>query len=189
MTYNPESRIPNPESNLLKSIAIYCGSASGTKPIYAETAKQLGTWLGEKKINMIYGGGNIGLMGITADACMAAGGHVTGVCPGFLIEREVGHHTLNNLIVVDDMHQRKLKMFDLSDAFIILPGGIGTLDEFFEILTWKQLGRHNKPIYIINVEGFYNPLLEMVKHTVEHGFLAAGNLELFEVVERVDDIV
>jgi len=172
----------------IKSICIYCGSSPGTKPIYAETAKKLGTWLGENNINMIYGGGNIGLMGITADACMQVGGHVTGICPTFLIEREVGHHELNNLIVVDDMHQRKLKMFDLSDAFIILPGGIGTLDEFFEILTWKQLGRHEKPIYIMNVDGFYNPLLEMMKHMVEHGFLAEGNLGLFEVLEGLQEL-
>lgn len=173
----------------IKSIAVYCGSSSGTKTIYAETANKLGTWLGENNINMIYGGGNIGLMGITADACLQAGGHVTGVCPGFLIEREVGHHALNDLIVVDDMHQRKIKMFDLSDAFIILPGGIGTLDEFFEILTWKQLGRHEKPIYIFNVDGFYIPLLTTMKYMVEQGFLPAGNMDLFEVVEGVESFL
>ncbi|MDZ4757349.1 MAG: TIGR00730 family Rossman fold protein [Bacteroidota bacterium] len=173
----------------IKSLAVYCGSSSGTKTIYSETAHQLGTLLGQNKINMIYGGGNIGLMGITADACIAAGGHVTGVCPGFLIEREVGHHALDDLIVVNNMHERKIKMFELADAFAILPGGIGTLDEFFEILTWKQLGQHDKPIYIINVDRFYDPLLTMMQHMVTQGYLAEKNLELYEVVDGVENIM
>lgn len=173
----------------INSVAIYCGSSPGTDPEYISKAKQLGKYLGLNQITMVYGGGNIGLMGATADACLEVDGKVIGVCPTFLLDREVGHHEVTELIVVEHMHDRKIKMFDLSDAFIILPGGIGTLDEFFEVLTWKQLNQHNKEIIIYNMNQFYNPMFQMIEHMISNGFLKAENKNLYISIESLEDLI
>ena len=159
----------------IKSIAIFCGSSTGTNTAYEAKAKALGTYLGSNNYHLIYGGGNIGLMGAIANAALAAGGKVTGVLPHFLNRKEVGHVALSKLILVDSMHERKQKIEQLSDAFIAMPGGFGTLEEVSEMLTWAQLGLHKKPIGIYNINGFYNPFLSQLDVMVEEGFLKAQN--------------
>ncbi len=138
---------------------------------------------------MIYGGGHIGLMGICADAALDAGGEVIGVIPVHLHDIEVGHRGLTELHVTPDMHTRKFKMFELSDAFAVLPGGLGTLDEAFEIITWRQLGLHGKPIVVVNIAGYWSPLLAMIDHIVATGFAASDNRELFTTVDSVAAVV
>ncbi len=139
-------------------------------------------------MRLIFGGGNIGLMGALADAALAAGGSVTGVIPDRLKNREVAHPDLTELIVVDSMHERKLRMFQLADAFVVLAGGLGTLDETFEIITWRQLGLHDKPIVLVDEAGYWTPLLCLIDHVVASGFAGRGVARLFTVVERVDDV-
>lgn len=138
---------------------------------------------------MVYGGGRIGLMGLMADAALASGGRVTGVIPAHLHDREVGHAGLSELVVVDSMHERKRRMFEMSDAFAVLPGGLGTLDETIEILTWKQLSLHDKPIVIVDVAGYWAPLLDLIEHAVSSGFAARSALHLYRVVGRVEDFL
>lgn len=157
----------------MKAVCVYCGSNAGNRPVYAERAAALGTRLGREKIALVYGGGNVGLMGILADATLAAGGGVIGVMPEQLVGWEVAHQGLTRLEVVANMHERKARMFDLSDAFIALPGGFGTLDEMFEMLTWRQLGLGDKPCAFLDVDGFYAPLLAMMDRMVEERFLHA----------------
>ena len=159
----------------IKSIAVFCGSSSGKSPLYEEKANQLGRYLGTNHYHLVYGGGNIGLMGIVANAALAAGGDVTGVLPHFLNKKEVGHVELSNLILVDSMHERKQKIEQLSDAFIAMPGGFGTLEEVCEMLTWAQLGLHQKPIGLYNINGFYDPLLSQLDQMVVEGFLKKQN--------------
>lgn len=161
--------------SIIKSIAVFCGSSSSSNPIYEEKAKELGTYMGANKYHLIYGGGNIGLMGIIANAALAAGGEVTGVLPHFLNKKEVGHVELSNLILVDSMHKRKQKIEELSDAFIGMPGGFGTLEEVSEMLTWAQLGLHQKPIGLYNINGFYNALFLQMDTMVSEGFLKPEN--------------
>ena len=161
----------------MKSIAVFCGSMSGTRASYTEAAKALGQLLAELDITLIYGGGKVGLMGIIADAVMAQGGKVVGVIPEKLMNMEVGHQDITELVVVKDMHERKAMMNDLSDGFVCLPGGIGTLEEIFEVFTWSRIGYHNKPCGIFNVEGFYDPLDQLLNHTVDEGFLSSENKE------------
>lgn len=155
----------------MKSICVYCGSSLGVKPAYADAARLLAAEMVKNDIALIYGGGNIGLMGIIADEVMRLGGEVTGIIPDALMSKEVGHHGLSRLHVVKDMHARKALMAELSDGFIAMPGGIGTLEELFEAYTWLQLGLHDKPIGLLNVDGFYDGLLGFLQHTVEQGFL------------------
>ena len=159
----------------MRSICVFCGSRPGAKPAYRAAAEALGQLLAERGIELIYGGGNIGLMGIVADACLAAGGKVVGVIPRALLEWEVGHEGLTRLEVVDSMHTRKARMAELADGFIALPGGLGTFEELFEILTWAQLGFHNKPIGLLNVDGYYLPLVQMMERGVAEGFMKAEN--------------
>lgn len=159
----------------IKSIAIFCGSSTGSNPNYEAKAKALGTYLGKNNYHLVYGGGNIGLMGAIANAALEAGGEVTGVLPHFLNRKEVGHVDLSKLILVDSMHERKQKIEQLSDAFIAMPGGFGTLEEVSEMLTWAQLGLHQKPIGLYNINGFYNPLLSQLDLMVNEGFLKAQN--------------
>ena len=159
-------------------ICIFCGSKSGRNPAYQQAAIQLGSLIAEKGYELVYGGGNVGLMGVIAGACLNQGGHVIGVIPETLIHREVegtkvGHDRLSRLEVVDTMHERKARMAELSDAFIALPGGIGTLEELFEIYTWSQLEFHQKPIGLLNTECFFNPLIQLLDHMVQESFLAA----------------
>ena len=155
----------------MRTVCVYCGSNAGSKPAYAQRAMALGNRLAKEGLALVYGGGNVGLMGIVADAVLEAGGEVIGVIPGQLVEWEVAHRGLTRLEVVDNMHERKARMFDLSDGFVALPGGFGTLDEMFEMLTWRQLGIGDKPCAFLDVEGFYAPLVGMLDRMVEERFL------------------
>ena len=157
----------------MRSICIYCGSNTGSNPIYAERATALGTRLAQQGLAVVYGGGNVGLMGVVADAALAAGGEVIGVIPEQLVGWEVAHTGLTRLEVVANMHERKARMFDLSDGFVALPGGFGTLDEMFEMLTWRQLGIGDKPCAFLDVQGFFEPLVAMMDRMVEERFLHA----------------
>lgn len=155
----------------MKSVCVYCGSNSGSKPIYTERAIALGTRLAKDGVTLVYGGGNVGLMGVVADSVLAAGGEVVGVIPEQLVNWEVAHKDITRLEVVGSMHERKARMFDLSDGFIALPGGFGTLDEMFEMLTWRQLGIGDKPCAFLDVDGFYTPLMGMLDRMVAERFL------------------
>jgi uncharacterized protein (TIGR00730 family) len=157
----------------MKSICVYCGSNAGNKPIYAERAQALGARIAAEGLQLVYGGGNVGLMGIVADAVLANGGEVIGVIPEQLVQWEVAHKGVTRLEVVANMHERKARMFDLADAFVALPGGFGTLDEMFEMLTWRQLGLGKKPCAFLDVDGFYAPLIGMIDRMVEERFLHA----------------
>ncbi|RMH91171.1 TIGR00730 family Rossman fold protein [Lysobacter pythonis] len=155
----------------MKTVCVYCGSNTGARPAYAEAARILGTRLAREGKALVYGGGNIGLMGVVADAALAAGGEVIGIIPRQLLDMEVAHLGLTRLDVVDSMHTRKMRMFEASDAFIALPGGFGTLDEMFEMLTWRQLGLGRKPCAFLDVEDFWRPLLAMMDTMVAERFL------------------
>jgi uncharacterized protein (TIGR00730 family) len=155
----------------ISSLCVFAGANFGAKPEYRAAAEALGTLLAQSKIRCVYGAGNVGLMGTLADACLNAGGEVIGVIPQSLVRHEVAHLGLTKLHIVDSMHQRKAMMADLSDAFLALPGGLGTFEELFEVWTWSQLGIHGKPLGLLNVADYYNPLIAMVKHGVEEGFL------------------
>lgn len=164
----------------MKSICVFCGSNAGNQPIYRSEAEKLGRLLAARGIELVYGGGNVGLMGAVADACLEAGGTVVGVIPQALMGKEVAgrpvdHRTLTRLEVVDSMHTRKARMAELAEGFIALPGGFGTFEEFCEILTWGQLGFHAKPMGLLNVNGFYDPLLAMFERAVADGFLRLQN--------------
>ena len=173
----------------LQNICVYCGSGSGRNPAYAEAARELGQRLAAARIGLVYGGGSLGLMGEVARSVLDHGGHVTGIIPGFLSEREHMLVEAQELIVVDDMHQRKQLMFVKSDAFVALPGGLGTLEEFVEQLTWSQLGRHRRPIVLANIAGFWNPLLALFDGMTAESFIRPGlDLNLL-VVDRVEDII
>ena len=173
----------------LQNICVYCGSGSGRDPAYAEAARELGQRLAAARIGLVYGGGSLGLMGEVARSVLDHGGHVIGIIPGFLSEREHMLVEAQELIVVDDMHQRKQLMFVKSDAFVALPGGLGTLEEFVEQLTWSQLGRHRRPIVLANIEGFWNPLLAQFESMMAEGFIRPGlDLNLL-VVDRVEEII
>ena len=155
----------------MKAICVYCGSNAGSRPAYAERAAALGERIAREGLALVYGGGNVGLMGLAADAALAAGGEVIGVIPEQLVTWEVAHKGVSRLEVVANMHERKMRMFDLADAFVALPGGFGTLDEMFEMLTWRQLGIGDKPCAFIDVDGFYAPLLQMIDRMVAERFL------------------
>ena len=157
----------------MRSICVYCGSNSGSKSVYAQRAAELGARIASEGLQLVYGGGNVGLMGIVADAVLAGGGEVVGVIPEQLVQWEVAHKGVPRLEVVANMHERKARMFDLADAFVALPGGFGTLDEMFEMLTWRQLGLGKKPCAFLDVDGFYAPLIGMIDRMVEERFLHA----------------
>ena len=170
----------------MKSLCVYCGSNSGTNPSYAERAIALGTRMARDGIRLVYGGGNIGLMGTVADAVMAAGGEAVGVIPKQLVDMEVAHRSLTELEVVGSMHERKSRMFDLADAFVALPGGFGTLEEIVEMLTWRQLGIGNKPCAILDTEGYWSPLVAMMDRMVEEKFLHPGQRADLWVGQDID---
>jgi len=155
----------------MKRLCVFCGSSLGVNPAYAEVARTMGTLLATRGIGLVYGGGNVGLMGVIADAALAAGGEVIGVIPKSLADREVAHHGVTELRVVDSMHTRKAMMADLSDAFVAMPGGVGTFEEFFEAITWTQLGLHRKACGLLNVAGFYTPLATFIDQAVADGFI------------------
>ena len=173
----------------LTSLSVYCGSGGGAKPAYREAARELGALLGSNGVRMVFGGGNIGLMGAAADAALAAGGEVIGVIPEHLMEREVGHQGATALYVVASMHERKERMFALSDAYAILPGGLGTLDEALEVLTWKQLGLHARPIVIVNVAGYWRPFLALLEHVIAERFAGEAAREFYTVVDAVREVI
>jgi len=155
----------------MKSICVFCGSVMGKNPIYKQTALELGLFLVEKQVRLVYGGGKVGLMGVMADVVMQNGGKVVGVIPQFLIEMEVAHSRLSEQIMVKTMHERKKRMTDMADGFIVMAGGIGTMDEFFEILAWAQLGLHKKPVALLNVNGFFDKLLDYMDFVIAEGFI------------------
>ncbi len=165
------------------NVCVFCGSSTGVDTVYADHARETGKRIAGAGHTLIYGGGNIGLMGILADSVLSAGGKVIGVIPDFLVNREVGHRGLTELIIVQSMHERKKRMADLADVFIALPGGWGTLDELAEILTWRQLGLIDQPIGLLNVESFFSPLVEQMNYMTAKGFLSPSNLQ-FLIVEN-----
>jgi uncharacterized protein (TIGR00730 family) len=178
----------------LRSICVYCGSNAGTDPQFAAATRTFGTTLAREGVRLVYGGGSVGLMGIVARAVLDAGGAVTGIIPQFLKDREVMLKVADDLVVTRDMHERKRVMFERSDAFVALPGGIGTLEELVEIMTWAQLDRHRKPILLLNIAGFWDPLMALFDHMAEKGFLHKAFLGNHDdlpvrIVTRVEDVV
>ena len=168
------------------SVTVFCGSSAGVDPAYAEAAAALGHGIAAAGMALVFGGGNVGLMGITAEAALAGGGHVTGIIPDFLRHREVEFPGLSELIVTDSMHTRKRRLFALADAFVVMPGGLGTFDETIEILTWKQLGQHAKPIILVDILGWAQPFVAMVEQVIERGFARDSVRDLFEVQPSVE---
>jgi uncharacterized protein (TIGR00730 family) len=176
-------------SPALRSLGVFCGSRTGAAPVFAQTAERLGRCLAERDVGLVYGGGGIGLMGVLATTVLEHGGRVTGVIPDFLMRREVGDPGVTELVVVDSMHDRKRRMFELADAFAVLPGGLGTLDEAMEIITWRQLGLHDKPVAVLNVAGYWAGLEALLAGVIEGGFADAAIRDLFLVVDQVDDLL
>lgn len=162
----------------MRRLCVFCGSSAGDRPRYAEQARELGKLLAARNIGLVYGGGHVGLMGVVADAVLAGGGTVVGVIPRSMVERELGHAGLTELHVVETMHQRKALMADLADGFAALPGGFGTADELFEILTWRQLQIHAKPVGLLNTAGYFDPLLAWLEQCVAEGFIRARHRAL-----------
>ena len=173
----------------MKRICVFCGSSSGARATYREAAVQTGRAIADGGLELVYGGGNIGLMGAVADAALEAGGKVIGIIPDGLLRREVGHLNLTELHIVDSMHERKAMMADLSDGFIALPGGYGTFEEFFEVVTWAQLGMHRKPCCLLNVEGYYDPMLAMIDRANEDKFLRPQHRKLVLVGKSIEDLL
>ena len=171
------------------NICVYCGSGTGRNPVYAEAARTLGRELGNNGIGLVYGGGSLGLMGEVARATLQSGGRVTGIIPGFLTEKEKMLRDVDDLILTEDMHERKRLMFERSDAFVALPGGVGTLEELVEQLTWVQLGRHAKPVVVANIAGFWNPFLSLLTHMKAETFIRPGLDLSFTVVDDAMKIV
>lgn len=173
----------------IRSICVYCGSAPGRQPVYDRAATALGRDLAERGIRLVYGGGSTGLMGSTARACLKAGGQVTGIIPRFLVDREVMLRDVDDLIITADMHERKRLMFERADAFIALPGGIGTLEETVEMLTWLQLGQHLKPVVIANIDGFWDPFINLIGHMRAEGFIRDGMDVALKTADKIDDLI
>lgn len=174
---------------MMKSLCVYCGASIGASADYAHAARNLAVSLVERNIALVYGGGNIGLMGIIANETLRLGGHVTGVIPKALMELEIGHPGLSQLHIVADMHERKAMMARLSDGFIAMPGGLGTLEELFEMLTWSQLGLHEKPIGLLNVAGFYDGLITFASHLVKQGFVKPTHAALLMSADSADELL
>lgn len=173
----------------IKSICIYCGSRVGNNKNFHHLAKDVGTLLGQNKIKLVYGGGSIGMMGIVATSVMENGGEVHGIIPGHLDETEQAHPNITKLTIVDNMHQRKRMMFDHSDAFLILPGSIGTLDETIEVITWKQLKLHDKPIILLNADNYWEPFTKLLENIIDHDFTSEQTMDLFHMVNNAEDVL
>ncbi|UUY10256.1 TIGR00730 family Rossman fold protein [Pseudomonas sp. J452] len=173
----------------LKSVCVFCGASTGHNPLYREAASLLGRTLAERGLTLIYGGGAVGLMGVVADAVMAAGGQVIGIIPQSLERSEIGHKGLTRLEVVDGMHARKARMAELADAFIALPGGLGTLEELFEVWTWGQLGYHGKPLGLLDVNGFYQQLSGFLDHLVSEGFVRPPHRDMLQRSESAGELL
>jgi uncharacterized protein (TIGR00730 family) len=174
---------------VIKRLCVYCGSSAGVDARYRDAAARLGTLLAQSGVELVYGGGRVGLMGVLADAALAAGGRVTGIIPSHLHDREAAHPGVRNMIVVASMHERKQRMFELADAFAVLPGGVGTLDETIEMLTWRQLRLHGKPVIIADIAGYWAPLIGLFEHAIAQGFAAAASREFYRVVARIEDVL
>ena len=172
----------------IKNICVYTGSSIRVDPIYHQVARDFGTAIAKRDLGLVYGGGRVGLMGLCADAALANGAPVTGVIPSHLQQWEVEHKELTELILVDSMHNRKRVMVERSDAFVVLPGGFGTLDETFEIMTWKQVHLHDKPIVILNINNYWDPLLQLIKHVINTGFAHETHINLFKIAYTVDEV-
>jgi uncharacterized protein (TIGR00730 family) len=173
----------------VNALCVFCGSSARGREEHRQAATNLGKLFAEKKIRLVYGGGRVGLMGIIADSVMQTGGQVTGIIPGHLEKSEVGHEGISELIVVDSMHLRKELMFQKSDGFVILPGGFGTLDELFEILTWKQLHLHDKPVIIVNINHYWDPLKTLIDHSISEGYAHPSHSKLFTFVDTIEEIL
>jgi uncharacterized protein (TIGR00730 family) len=173
----------------MESIAVFCASGIGNNPIYRDVAYEFGKYLAKKGKRLVYGGSQLGLMGAVADGVLDGGGKAIGVLPRFMSNKEIAHLNLSELIMVDSMHERKLKMHELSDAVVTLPGGFGTFEELFEMLTWAQLGLHNKPIGILNVEGYYDHLMEMINHMLSEGLLKSENESLLITSSNQEELI
>ena len=172
----------------IASLCVFCGSKAGTDPACHEAAVGLGILMARRGVRLVYGGGGIGLMGVLSDAVLESGGEAVGVIPDFLVNYEVANPRLTETAVTGSMHERKQRMFELSDGFVVLPGGLGTLDEAIEVITWKQLQLHAKPVVVVNVGGYWDPLAALVDGVIGGGFAHAGVAELFTVVDGVDDV-
>jgi uncharacterized protein (TIGR00730 family) len=171
-----------------RSVCVFCGSQPGGRPEYADAARELAALLARRSIELVYGGGHVGLMGALADAALAAGARVTGVIPRHLLRPELAHRGLSELLVVDSMHERKRRMADHSDAFVVLPGGYGTLEEMFEMVTWLQLQLQAKPVGILDIEGYFQPLLAFLRHAADEGFIRAEHWDLL-IVEHTPELL
>lgn len=184
---NPSSRNEQPAQRF--SICVYCGARPGAEPAYAEAAAAVGRVIGERGWRLVYGGGRAGLMGVVADAALAAGAEVVGVIPASLMQRELGHRGLTELHVVETMHQRKQMMAERSQAFVALPGGIGTLEELLEVWTWRQLGYHDQPVGLLNVLGYYDELLAFIAKAGRNGFVPGAQIDLLQVGTEAEDLL
>jgi uncharacterized protein (TIGR00730 family) len=173
----------------IHSLAVFCGSRVGVNPAYAKAGRALGLGLGQAGIRLVFGGGRIGIMGVVADAILEAGGQVLGVIPEFLTQWEVAHENVTEMVVTDSMHTRKRRLYEESDAFLIMPGGLGTFDEAFEIITWRQLRLHDKPIILCNVAGSIEPFVATIDHAIAQGFADPACRRLFEVIEGVPGVL
>ena len=172
----------------INAVCVFCGSKNGFDPTHEVSARRLGELMAERSVTLVYGGGRIGLMGVIADSILAKGGKAIGIIPEFLMDLEVGHESVTKQIITNSMHERKKRMFELSDGFVVLPGGLGTLDETLEIITWKQLQIHSKPIVVLNTNDFWSPLSNLVHCTVNGGFAHPAVNELYSMVENVEDV-
>lgn len=173
----------------MRRICVFCGSSPGARPEYLQAAEQLGHLMASRNIGLVYGGAKVGMMGKIADAVLEKGGEVIGIIPKGLVEKEVAHTGLADLRIVDSMHERKAMMATLSDGFIAMPGGLGTIEELFEVLTWSQIGIHDKPCGLLNVEGYYEKLMEFVQHTVEEEFVKNVHQDMMLMHEKPEDIL
>lgn len=173
----------------MRDICVYCGSRDGSDPDFARAAEETGAGIARLGLGLVYGAGDVGLMGRVASAALREGGSVLGVIPKHLMAREVGKRDVSELIVVDSMHERKMIMFERADAFVALPGGPGTLDELIELLTWRQLGLHERPVHILNLKGYWNPLLALFRATVDNGFAPETFLGYYRTHDSVDDLL
>ena len=172
----------------ISSLCVFCGSKTGADPAHAEAARRLGHLMAERGVRLVFGGGRIGLMGVLADAVLGGGGEATGVIPDFLKDLEIGNDAVTEQIITASMHERKTRMFELADGFVVLPGGLGTLDETLEVITWKQLQLHAKPVVVVNSGGYWSVLEDLVRRTVEGGFAHPAVAELFTMVDGPDDV-
>lgn len=172
-----------------KSLCVFCGSSTGNNPLFAEKARELGKLFAEHSIDLVYGGASIGVMGALADSVLEHGGNVFGAMPKHLADREVAHTGLTKLFITNSMHERKALMANLSDGFVALPGGFGTLEELFEAITWSQLNMHYKPVMLLNTASFYNPMLEFIQHTIDNGFVRSEHRDILTICDEPEDVI